>query len=142
MRSLNKAINSAVTETVFRFELVLRITNVSHEHLVRLTLLEDVFSTQLALLHCRGKDEDGRASDYLHHVTELRNLTISQFNHGRQEEMAALSSSDHSVRAVWWAVATGGMQGALRLISWRSFIVRSMSKRTERQKQPFTPRSV
>jgi hypothetical protein len=52
---VGKAVDTAIRETVFRFELVLRINVVSHELIERELLLDGVFSAQLALLPRRAR---------------------------------------------------------------------------------------
>jgi hypothetical protein len=47
--AIGKAVEGAIRETIFRFELVLRINPVSHELIDRQMLLDGVFSAQLAL---------------------------------------------------------------------------------------------
>jgi hypothetical protein len=52
---VGKAVDTAIRETVFRFELVLRINVVSHELIERELLLDGVFAAQLALLPRRAR---------------------------------------------------------------------------------------
>jgi hypothetical protein len=56
---IRQAVNSALRETVFRFELVLRIYVTAHELLDREQLLDALFAAQLALL--ASEDQSGRA---------------------------------------------------------------------------------
>ena len=55
---VNAAVRSALRETVFRFELVMRINVTAHELLDRQQLLDALFAAQLALL----ASEDGKTS--------------------------------------------------------------------------------
>jgi hypothetical protein len=47
---IRQAVNSALRETVFRFELVMRINVTTHELLDRETLIHTIFTSQLAML--------------------------------------------------------------------------------------------
>ena len=72
------AVNTAVRETIFRFELVLRIINVTGERLVRQMLLTTACSAQLALLVATHSDPDQADPPYLDQLTGLRDLIVGQ----------------------------------------------------------------
>jgi hypothetical protein len=89
---LNKAIDTAVGETVFRFELVLRINTTSQELLDRQMLLDPAFAAQLAMLMHIGADQRERGPGYLVQPTQLRDLIV-----GRVDELEAATEARHTV---------------------------------------------
>lgn len=80
----NKAIDTAVSETVFRFRLVLRIITVSCGLLDRQLLVEGLFSARLGLLLTTDQHVAKRDPRYLPGLIELRDLII-----GRVDELLA-----------------------------------------------------
>jgi hypothetical protein len=79
-----KAVDTAVRETVFRFQLALRINTVGHELLDRQLLLDGLFSARLALLASEGRDKRHRDPAYLERFAQLRELIL-----GRLAELEA-----------------------------------------------------
>ena len=71
-------VNTAVRETIFRFELVLRIINVTGERLVRQMLLAAACSARLALLFATHRKTNQRDAGYLAQLLELRDLVVGQ----------------------------------------------------------------
>jgi len=60
------AVRSALRETVFRFDLVMRINVTAHELLDREVLFETIFASQLALLVCDERAQRLRDESHLH----------------------------------------------------------------------------
>jgi len=91
---IRQAVNSALRETVFRFELVLRINVTAHELLDRETLIETIFASQLAML--AGDDRAERLSDDLHlrGLDQCRRLTLF-----RVDELLASRDARSAVEA-------------------------------------------
>ena len=87
-----KAVDTAVRETVFRFQLVVRINTVTHELLDRQLLLDGLFSARLALLASEGRDERHRDPAYLERFAHLRDLIL-----GRLAELEAHEQARRSV---------------------------------------------
>ena len=81
---IGKAVDTAIREAIFRFELVLRINTVSHELIDRQMLLDGVFSAQLAMLATAGQDAGRRDMADLRRFAQLRQLII-----GRLDELEA-----------------------------------------------------
>ena len=72
---VNAAVRSALRETVFRFELVMRTNVTVHDLLDHEVLLEALFASQLALLlHDRRKERLADES-HLHRFAQCRDLT-------------------------------------------------------------------
>jgi hypothetical protein len=72
---VNAAVRSALRETVFRFELVMRTNVTVHDLLDHEVLLEALFASQLALLlHDRRKERLADES-HLHRLAQCRDLT-------------------------------------------------------------------
>jgi hypothetical protein len=90
--AIGKAVDGAIRETIFRFELVLRINPVSHELIDRQMLLDGVFSGQLAMLATDGQDAGRRDIAYLERFAQLRQLII-----GRLDELEAAGQARLSV---------------------------------------------
>jgi hypothetical protein len=88
----DKAIDTAIGETVFRFRLVLRIITVSCDLLDRQLLLEGLFGARLGLL--LTTDERHRQSEprYLPDLVELRDLIV-----GRVDELLAAGEARATV---------------------------------------------
>jgi hypothetical protein len=72
---VDAAVRSALRETVFRFELVMRINVTAHDLLDRETLMEAVFASQLALLACDERKERLRDESHLRRLGQCRDLT-------------------------------------------------------------------
>jgi hypothetical protein len=72
------AVRSALRETLFRFELVMRINVTAHELLNRETLLEALFAANLALLLHDKRKQHPADEDHLHRLAQCRDLTASQ----------------------------------------------------------------
>lgn len=78
------AVRKAVRETVFRFELVMRINTVGHDTIEREALIHAVLASQLALLVSDDRT-DGRSDQvYLGRMAQCRDLTA-----GRVSELLA-----------------------------------------------------
>jgi len=90
--AIGKAVDGAIRETIFRFELVLRINTVSHELIDRQMLLDGVFSAQLAMLATAGQDAGRRDMADLRRFAQLRQLII-----GRLDELEAAGQARLSV---------------------------------------------
>ena len=73
---VGKVVDTAIRETVFRFELVLRINTVSHELLDRQLLLDGTLAAQLALLAHEGQDKRHRDAAYFERLADLRDLIL------------------------------------------------------------------
>ena len=87
-----KAVDTAIRETVFRFQLVLRINAVSQDLLDRQLLLDGLFSSRLALLAYEGRDKRHRDPAYLERFAHLRDLIL-----GRLDELEAHQQACRSV---------------------------------------------
>ncbi len=74
----DKAIDTAVTETVFRFRLVLRIISVTCDRLDRGLLLEGLFGARVALLVTTNQLTDKSDPDHLPGLIEVRDLIVRQ----------------------------------------------------------------
>src|SRR5664280_2184016 len=68
------AVASALRETVFRFDLVVRILVTTHELLVREGLIQAALSAHLALLTTEGRATRRRDTTYLERFATLRGL--------------------------------------------------------------------
>jgi hypothetical protein len=90
--AIGKAVDGAIRETIFRFELVLRINPVSHELIDRQMLLDGVFSGQLAMLATAGQDAGRRDIADLRRFAQLRQLII-----GRLDELEAAGQARMTV---------------------------------------------
>jgi hypothetical protein len=73
--AVSAAVRSALRETVFRFELVMRINVTVHDLLDHEVLLEALFASQLALLLHDGRKERLTDESHLHHLAQCRDLT-------------------------------------------------------------------
>ena len=73
---IDAAIRSALRETVFRFDLVMRILVTTHELLEREGLIEAVLSAHLALLTSEGRATRRRDMTYLERFATLRSLLL------------------------------------------------------------------
>jgi len=70
------AVASALRETVFRFDLVVRILVTTHELLDREGLIEAALSARLALLTTEGRAERRRDPTYVERFATLRGLLL------------------------------------------------------------------
>jgi hypothetical protein len=70
------AVRTALRETVFRFDLVMRILVTTHDLLEREGLIEAALSAHLALLTSEGRAERRRDTTYLEHFATLRGLLL------------------------------------------------------------------
>ena len=75
---VGKVVDAAIRETVFRFELVLRINVITQELLEREMLLDAVFSAQLAFLTTEPRAARRRDPGYLERFAQLRGLILSR----------------------------------------------------------------
>jgi hypothetical protein len=73
---VDAAIRSGLRETVFRFDLVLRILVTTHELLDREGLIDSAFSARLALLTTEGRATRRRDTTYLERFATLRSLLL------------------------------------------------------------------
>jgi len=85
---IDAAIRSALRETVFRFDLVMRILVTTHELLDREGLIEAVLSAHLALLTTEGRAERRRDASYLERFATLRGLLLFRMAELRAEQDA------------------------------------------------------
>jgi len=72
---VDAAVRSALRETVFRFELVMRINVTTHEVLDREFLLEAVFASQLAMLLAETPDKEVTGESHLSRLELCRRLS-------------------------------------------------------------------
>jgi hypothetical protein len=72
---VNAAVRSALRETVFRFELVMRMNVTVHDLLDHEVLLEALFASQLALLLHDERKERLADKSHLHRLAQCRDLT-------------------------------------------------------------------
>jgi hypothetical protein len=73
---VDAAVRSALRETVFRFELVMRIYVTVHELLDREVLIETIFGSQLAMLLNDQSKERLADESYLQRLAQCRDLTV------------------------------------------------------------------
>jgi hypothetical protein len=73
---VDAAITSALRETVFRFDLVMRILLMTHELLEREGLIDAALSAHLALLTSEDRAQRRRDTIYLERFAELRGLLV------------------------------------------------------------------
>jgi hypothetical protein len=73
---VDAAVRSALRETVFRFDLVLRILVTTHELLEREGLIEAALSAHIALLTTEGRTERRRDATYLERFATRRDLLL------------------------------------------------------------------
>ena len=77
---VDAAVRSALRETVFRFELVMRINVTAHELLDREVLFETIFASQLALLLTQKRAQRLADESHLHRLRQCRDLTALRVN--------------------------------------------------------------
>ena len=73
---IDAAISSALRETVFRFDLVMRILVTTHEFLEREGLIEAALSAHVALLTSEGRERRRRDATYPERFATLRGLLL------------------------------------------------------------------
>jgi hypothetical protein len=73
---VDAAVRSALRETVFRFELVMRINVTTHDLLEREALIDAALSAQVALLTTEGRASRRRDATYLERFATLRGLLL------------------------------------------------------------------
>ena len=73
---IDAAIRSALRETIFRFDLVMRILVTTHELLDREGLIDAALSAHLALLTSEGRATRRRDTTYLERFATLRGLLL------------------------------------------------------------------
>ena len=73
---IDAAIRSALRETVFRFDLVMRILVTTHELLEREGLIEAALSAHVALLTSEGRERRRRDATYPERFATLRGLLL------------------------------------------------------------------
>ena len=89
---VDAAVRNALRETVFRFELVMKINVTTHDLLDREFLLEAVFAGQMAmLLNDQSKTKD---ESHLHRLAQCRDLTLQ-----RVDELLATQEARTTVEA-------------------------------------------
>jgi hypothetical protein len=91
---VDAAVRSALRETVFRFELVMRIYVTTHELLDREFLIHAIFASQLALLASDGRKERLEDDSHLQRLDQCRRLTLF-----RVDELLASRESRSAVEA-------------------------------------------
>jgi len=90
----HKAIGSALRETVFRFELVMRINVTAHELLEKEGLIDAALTAHVALLTAEGRETRSRDATYLERFATLRDLLLTRVNelHAAQEARATVET--------------------------------------------------
>ena len=73
---VDAGVRTALRETVFRFDLVMRILVTTHDLLEREGLIDTALSAHLALLTTEGRAERRRDSSYLERFATLRGLLL------------------------------------------------------------------
>jgi hypothetical protein len=73
---VDAAVASALRETVFRFDLILRILVTTHDLLEREGLIDAALSAHIALLTSEGRAERRRDATYLERFATLRGLLL------------------------------------------------------------------
>jgi hypothetical protein len=91
---VDAAVRSALRETVFRYELVLRINVTTHELLDREVLLQAVFASQLAMLLSDGSLNGLADGTHQSRLEQCRRLTLL-----RVDELLASQEARSSVEA-------------------------------------------
>lgn len=89
---VDAAVRSALRETVFRFELVMRINVTTHELLDREELIAALFASQLAMLAGDDRPERLRDESHLSRLDQCRRLTLF-----RVDELLASQEARSSV---------------------------------------------
>ncbi len=89
---VDKAIRAGLRETVFRFELVMRINVTVHELLQKEALIDAAISAHIALLTSEGREARRRDATYLESFATLRHLLLFRVNELRAAREARASS--------------------------------------------------
>jgi hypothetical protein len=100
---IDAAARNALRETVFRFELVLRIYVAAHELLDRETLLEALFASQLALLVRDERKQSLADESHLGRLRRCRDLTALQVRELLATQAARVADRRH------WDFALGAI---------------------------------
>jgi hypothetical protein len=95
---VDAAADRALRETVFRYELVLRITEVTHELLEREALIEAALRPSLGLLALEDAEERAIDPTYVEYFTRLRDLALE-----RRLELQANGTARTTVEARYLA---------------------------------------
>src|SRR5664280_467229 len=106
---VDAAIASALRETVFRFDLVLRILVTTHDLLEREGLIEAVLSARLALLTTEGRATRRQDASYLERFATLRSLLLF-----RRAELRAAGEARAAVEARYLAGHTALFPDAVK----------------------------
>ena len=106
---VDAAVRSALRETVFRFELVLRINVTTHDLLDREALIDAALSAHLALLASEGRAARRADDTYLERLTTLRDLLTL-----RVSELRAAHGARASVEERYLAGHTALFPDAVR----------------------------
>jgi hypothetical protein len=88
------AVDTAIRETVFRFQLVVRINTVTHDFFDRQLLFDGLFSARLALLSSEGRERRHRDPAYLERFAELRGLILGRLAELEAHEQARRSAEE------------------------------------------------
>jgi len=83
---VRRAVHSALRQTVFRYELVLRIYTTAHELLDREALIDAALSAHVAL--ATSEDKRTRRANYAEHLARLRDLLAFRVSELRAEQEA------------------------------------------------------
>ncbi|HEY4896737.1 MAG TPA: hypothetical protein VII01_11665 [Solirubrobacteraceae bacterium] len=103
------AVSSALRETVFRFDLVVRILVTTHELLEREGLIEAALSAHLALLTTEGRATRRRDTTYVERFATLRGLLLL-----RVAELRAAGEARSAVEARYLAGRTALFPDAVK----------------------------
>jgi len=77
---VDAAVRSALRETLFRFELVMRINVTAHELLDREELISVLFASQLAMLLAETPDQEEAGASHVSRLELCRRLTLLRVN--------------------------------------------------------------
>jgi hypothetical protein len=106
---LDAAISSALRETIFRFDLVLRILVTTHDQLEREGLIQAALSAHLALLTTEGRATRRRDRTYVERFATLRGLLLF-----RLAELRAAREARSAVEARYLAGHTALFPDAVK----------------------------
>jgi hypothetical protein len=111
------AVRTALGATVFRFELVMRITNVSHERIDRELLVSGVIAPNLALLAGIDATEREHEPAYLRRLASLRDLAVARVDDLllAQQARAQVEARYLGGRAVLYPVAVAAWDEQVHL---------------------------
>jgi hypothetical protein len=91
---VDAAVRSALRETIFRFELVMKINVMAHELLDREELVSALFASQLAMLLAEAPDKEASGDSHLRRLELCRRVTLL-----RVDELLASREARLSVEA-------------------------------------------